>query len=388
MVRLIALSISLASSLLLASNALAQTVKIGLIGTYSGVMAAYGEQVDRAVKLYMKQNADKLPLGVKVELLVRDDDGPLPEKAKSIAQELIVRDHVQLLTGMIWSPNTMAIAPLATEAKIPIVVMNAAASGLTTRSPYIVRFSFTEFQHAYTIGRWAARKYRRASLLTADFVSGHDAEDAFSKGFTEGGGEIVGKVRAPLNSLNYAPYLQRIKDARPDVLYGYVQAGPPATALIKAYADLGLEKAGVKLIGTGTITADEELHNMGEAALGVVTAYHYTATSDRPANKSFTAALAKEYGEIFIPTEMTVAAWDAMDAIYGAIRAQNGRIDPEKTMQILSNYKSANSPRGPIAIDPETRDVVHNEYIREVRRVGGRIVNVEIETIPNVKANK
>jgi len=384
-VRTLATCLAISASLSLSSNALAQTVKIGLIGTYSGVMAAYGEQIDRAVKLYTKQHADKLPPGVKVELLIRDEGGPSPEKAKSLAQELIVRDHVQILTGLLWSPNTLAIAPLATEAKVPMVIMNAAASVITTKSPYIVRFSFTEWLHAYTIGRWSAKKYKRASLMVADFVSGHDAEEAFTKGFTEGGGQVISKVRAPLNSLNYAPYLLRIKDEKPDVLFAYVQAGPPATALVKAYADLGLPKAGVKLVGTGTVAADEELENMGDAVLGVVTAFHYSPMADRPANKAFTAAFAKEYGDKAIPTLISVAAWDAMDAIYTAIREQNGRIDPERTMQILSHYKNANSPRGPISIDPETRDIVQNEYIREARRVGGRIINVEFETIPNAK---
>jgi branched-chain amino acid transport system substrate-binding protein len=383
--RRFATAITLAAALCTAASALAQTVKIGMLATYSGPGAAYGEQMERGMRLYMKQNADQLPRGVKVELVVRDDGGPLPDKAKALAQELIVRDKVQLLTGFVWSPNALAIAPLATEAKVPMVIMNAAASVITTRSPYAVRFSFTEWQHAYTIGQWAAKKYKRAYVLVSDFAPGHDAETAFSKSFTEGGGQIAGTVRTPIQSLNYAPYLQRVRDEKPEVLFVFVPAGQPATAVVKTFADLGLAKAGVKLIGSGNIASDEELDNMGDAVLGVVTAYHYSPTADRPANKAFTAAFAKEYGEKVVPTLMTVAAWDAMDAIYGAIRAQNGRLDPDKTMQILSHYKNAKSPRGPIAIDPETRDVVHNEYIRETRRVGGHIVNVELETIPDVK---
>jgi len=372
-------------SLAALSPAAAQTVKIGVISTYSGPTAVFGEQMERGFRLYMKRNADKLPPGVTVELVIRDDTGPQPDKAKQLAQELIVRDKVQLLTGMMWTPNALAIAPLATEAKIPTVIMNAAASIVTTRSPYFARVSYTEWQHAYPLGQWAAKKYKRASQLVADFAPGHDAEEAFAKGFTEGGGQIVGKVRTPLQTIDFFPFLQRIKDEKPEVLFAFVNSGPRATQLMKAYSDLGLDKAGIKLIGSGNITTDEELNNMGDAALGVVTVYHYSPAADRPANRAFTQAFAKEYGAEVVPTIFTLGGWDGMDALYTAIREQRGRIDPDKTMEILRHYKNPNSPRGPLSIDPETRDVVHNEYIREVRRVGGKLVNYELETIPNVK---
>jgi branched-chain amino acid transport system substrate-binding protein len=367
-----------------APAAMAQTIRVGVISTYSGPTAVFGEQMERGFRLYMKRHADKLPPGVNVELLIRDDGGPQPDKAKQLAQELIVRDKVQLLTGMMWTPNALAIAPLATEAKIPVVIMNAAASVVTLRSPYFVRVSYTEWQHAYPLGQWAAKKYKRASQLVADFAPGHDAEEGFAKGFTEGGGQIVAKVRTPLQTADFYPFLQRIKDERPEVLFAFVNSGPRATQLMKAYSELGLDKAGIRLIGSGNIT-DEELNNMGDSALGVVTVYHYSPAADRPANRVFTEAFAKEYGENVVPTIFTLGGWDGMDAIYTAIREQRGRIDPERTMEILRHYKNPASPRGPIYIDPETRDIVHNEYIREVRRVGGKLVNVELETLPAVK---
>jgi len=363
----------------------AQSVKIGVISTYSGPVAVFGEQMERGFRLYMKEHADKLPPGVKVELVIRDDGGPQPDKAKQLAQELVVRDHVQLLTGMMWTPNALAIAPLATEAKIPTVIMNAAASVVTTRSPYYARVSYTEWQHAYPLGQWAAQKYKRAAQLVADFAPGHDAEEAFARSFTAGGGQIVDKVRAPLQTNDFSPFLQRIKDEKPEVLFAFVNSGPRATQLMKAYSDLGLDKAGIKLIGSGNITTDEELNNMGDAALGVVTVYHYSPAAERPANRAFVDAYHKEYGADAVPTIFSLGGWDGMDAIYTAIREQRGRVDPEKTMEILRHYKNPNSPRGPLAIDPETRDVVHNEYLREVRRVGGKLVNYELETIPNVK---
>ena len=206
-----------------------------------------------------------------------------------------------------------------------------------------------------------------------------------SKGFTEGGGEIVGKVRMPLANPDFVPFMQRVKDAKPDALFVFVPAGRQATAIMKAYGDLGLDKAGIKFIGPGDITTDEELPGMGDVALGVITVHHYSAAAERPANKAFVAACKKEYGEKSVPSFMSVGAWDAMDAIYYVIREQKGKIDPDRTMELLKNYKNPNSPRGPISIDPATRDIVQNEYLREVRKVGGQLANVELETIPAVK---
>jgi len=368
-----------------AAAATAQTIRIGLINTYSGPFASLGDLIDKSVALYMKQNQGRLPPGVKVEILSRDDTGPIPDTAKRIAQELIVRDNVQIITGMIWTPNTAAVAPLVTEAKVPLVVMNAAASVLTTMSPYIVRMSMTLWQSSYPLGQWAAKKYKRAYIMVTDFAPGHDAEAGFTKGFKDGGGEIVGTVRMTIKNPDFAVYMQRAKDSKPEVVFAFVPTGSPATAIIKAYGDLGLKQAGIPLVSTGDITTEEELPNMGELPLGVISAMHYSVAGDRPANKAFVSAWKAAYGENSTPSFIAVGAWDAMDAIFDAIRAQNGKIDPDKTMQFLANWKSAHSPRGPLMIDPKTRDVIQNEYIREVRKVGGKLANVEFETVPNVK---
>jgi branched-chain amino acid transport system substrate-binding protein len=298
---------------------------------------------------------------------------------------MVVRDKIQILTGLVFTPNALAIAPLATEAKLPTAIMNAGASVITTRSPYLARFSFTLWQSSYPLGQWAAKKYKSAYILVSDFGAGHDSEAAFEKGFSDGGGQIVAKVRMPLQSPDFVPFMQRVKDTKPDILFAFIPAGKQATAIMKAYGELGLDKAGIKFVGPGDITTDEELPNMGDVALGALTAHHYSAAADRPANKAFVTAWRKEYGANSTPNFMAVGAWDAMDAIYQAIRQQRGKIDPDQTMEIFRNYRNPNSPRGPIAIDPETRDIVQNEYIREVRRVGGKLVNVEIETIPQVK---
>ena len=369
------------AGVLAATPAAAQTIKIGLISTYSGPGAAQGDQIDKGVKLYMKLNADKLPPGVKIELVQRDDTGANPDVAKRIAQELIVRDKVQLITGIVWTPNLAAIAPLSTEAKVPVMSMNAAGARILTAAPYMSRMSFTLCQSSYPAGQWAAKKYKKAYTAVSDFAPGHEAEGCFTRGFKEGGGEIIGAVRIPFANPDFVPFMQRIKDAKPDVIFAFNPAGKQAAAMMKAYGDLSMEKAGIKYLGTGDIVTDEELAGMGDIALGVTTVHHYSAAADRPANKAFVAAYKKEYGQNLNPGFMVVGAWDAMDAIYAAIRAQGGTIDAQKTADFWKTYKSANSPRGAISIDPETRDIINPEYLREVRKVGGQLANVELETI-------
>jgi branched-chain amino acid transport system substrate-binding protein len=364
-----------------ASSVSAQTVKIGFITSYSGLNGNLGPYMERAVRLYIKQHEKELPPGVKIELITRDDTGPNPDKAKQLAQELIVRDKVNLLAGVIFTPNALAIAPLATEAKVPFVIMNAGTAVITTRSPYIARTSFTLWQSSYPLGTWAAKKFKTAYTLVSDFGPGHDSETAFSQAFEAGGGKIVAKVRVPLQNPDWAAYMQRVKDAKPDTLMVFIPAGKTATAVMKNFSDLGLDKAGIKLIGPGDITTDEELPNMGDVALGVTTMFHYSAAAERPANKAFVAAWKKEYGANEVPNFLSVGSWDGTALIFEMIKQQKGKIDPDRSMEIAKGWKFANSPRGAISIDPETRDIIQPEYLREVRKVGGQLANVEIETI-------
>jgi branched-chain amino acid transport system substrate-binding protein len=337
-----------------ASAAFAQTIKIGFITSYSGLNGNLGPYMERAVRLYIKQHEKELPPGVKIELITRDDTGPNPDKAKQLAQELIVRDKVNMLAGVIFTPNAMAIAPLATEAKVPFVIMNAGTAVITTRSPYIARTSFTLWQSSYPLGTWAAKKYKTAYTLVSDFGPGHDAETAFTQAFKAGGGNVVANVRVPLQN---------------------------ATAVMKNFSDLGLGQAGIKLIGPGDITTEEELPNMGDVALGVTTVFHWSAAGDRPANKAFVAAWKKEFGANETPNFLSVGSWDGTALIFDAIKQQKGKLDPDRTMAIFKAHKNANSPRGPISIDPETRDIIQPEYLREVKKVAGQLVNVELETL-------
>ncbi|HXP75836.1 MAG TPA: ABC transporter substrate-binding protein [Stellaceae bacterium] len=376
---------ALAIAAFTASGAMAQTVKVGIINTYSGPFAEPGELIDRGIMLYMKQHEKDLPPGVKIELIKRDDTGPQPDVAKRLAQELITRDQVQLLAGIVYTPNAMAIAPLVTEAKVPLIVMNASTPVITMKSPYIARVSFTLWHSSYPLGQWAAKHdIKTAYTAVSDYAPGADAEEAFIKGFTEAGGQIVGSVRIPLQNPDFAPYLQKAKDAKPSALFVFVPAGTQAIAVMKAFGDVGLKQAGIKLIGPGDITTDEGLDAMGDAALDVITMGHYSAVGKAPANAAFVQAYQAEFGKDQVPAFEVVGGYDGMAAIFSAVIAQNGKIDPDKTMALLKGWKY-DSARGPIMIDPDTRDIVQNEYVRRVERVNGHLANVELETIPMVK---
>ena len=368
-----------------ASGALAQTVKVGIINTYSGPFAEPGDLIDRGITLYMKQHEKDLPPGVKIELIKRDDTGPQPDVAKRLAQELITRDQVQILAGIVYTPNAMAIAPLVTEAKVPLIVMNASTPVITMKSPYIARVSFTLWHSSYPLGQWAAKHdIKTAYTAVSDYAPGADAEEAFVKGFTESGGQILGSVRIPLQNPDFAPYLQKAKDAKPAALFVFVPAGTQAIAVMKAFSDVGLKQAGIKLIGPGDITTDEGLDSMGDAALDVITMGHYSAVGKAPANAAFVQAYQAEFGKDQVPAFEVVGGYDGMAAIFNVVIAQKGKIDPEKTMALLKGWKY-DSARGPIMIDPDTRDIVQNEYVRRVERVNGHLATVEFETIPMVK---
>jgi branched-chain amino acid transport system substrate-binding protein len=376
---------AIAATALYASGATAQTVKVGIINTYSGPFAEPGSLIDRGITLYMKQHEKDLPPGVKIELIKRDDTGPQPDVAKRLAQELITRDQVQLLAGIVYTPNALAVAPLVTEAKVPLIVMNASTPVITMKSPYIARVSFTLWHSSYPLGQWAAKHdIKTAYTAVSDYAPGADAEEAFIKGFTESGGKIVGSVRIPLQNPDFAPYLQKAKDANPAALFVFVPAGTQAIAVMKAFGDVGLKQAGIKLIGPGDITTDEGLDAMGDVALGVITMMHYSAAGKAPANDAFVKAYQAEFGKDQVPAFEVVQGYDGMAAIYDVIKAQKGKIDPDKTMALLKGWKY-DSARGPIMIDPDTRDIVQNEYLRRVERVNGHLFNVELETIPMVK---
>lgn len=365
----------------------AQTeIKVGVISTMSGPDAQPGDEMNKGIDLYVKEHQKDLPQGVTVTLVYRDDTGANPDVAKRLAQELVTRDHVNFLAGVVWSPNAAAIASIATEAKVPFIIMNAAGAAITRLSPYIIRDSFTLWLVSTPIGQWAAKQgWKKGYTAVTDYAPGFDAEGGFTKGFTDGGGTVVGTVRMPFPTDDYSPFIQRIKDSKPDVAFIFVPAGKKATAVMKAWSDLGLKQAGVSLVTTQDVMLDEELPNMGQVPVGIVSAGTYSNAATRPANQIFLNAWRNAYADKAVPDFLSVGGWDGMAAIFDVIKQTKGKFDGDQAMKILANWKNPDSPRGPIAIDPATRDIVENVYIRRVESVNGKLANVEFDTIPNVK---
>jgi branched-chain amino acid transport system substrate-binding protein len=374
-----------ALALLIAPAALAQQpVKVGLIAPFSGVAADYGKQMEGGIKAYFKLHGDTVN-GRKIEVIVRDTTGPNPEIAKRLAQELITRDNVDFLAGFGFTPEALAVAPIATEAKKPMVVMNAASSVVTTRSPYIARFSMALPQVSAPMATWAAKNgIKKVYTLVADYAPGIDSETAFKNAFTAAGGEIVDSVRVPLRNPEFAPFVQRIKDAKPEAVFMFVPAGEQSIAFMKAFEERGLAKAGIRVIATGDLTDDDVLQSMGEPVLGVITSHHYSAAHDSPENKAFVKAFKEVNKDLPRPNFMGVGGYDGMAAIAEVVKKLGNTIDGDKAMEILKNFK-AMSPRGPISIDPATRDIVQTVYIRRVQKVGSEYYNVEFDKFPDVK---
>ncbi len=368
------------------TGASAQTIKIGVINSYTGFVAEPANEGQKGADLYFKLHQKDLPPGVKIDLLKRDDTSN-PEVGKRLAQDLITRDHVQLLTGIVLSPVAAAVAPLTAEAKVPLVISYAAAGVAIPRlSPYVVRVTFTLWQQAYPMGKWAAQQgWKTAYTAVTDFIAGHDAEAGFTRAFTDAGGKIVGADRFPPANPDFTPFVQRIKDAKPQVAYIFVPAGTQATAMMRAISDLGLRQAGITIASTQDLVPDEELPNMGDTPLGLITAGTYSVAGKRPANAAFLADWKQAYGDKSIPDFFSVDGWDGMAMIFEMIKATKGNFTADQAMDFFKNWKDPNSPRGPIMIDPETRDIVQNVYIRKVEKVDGKLANVEIATIPMVK---
>ncbi len=354
--------------------------KIGLILPMTGPFASTGKQIEAAARLYMAQNGDTVG-GKKVELIVKDDTGT-PDVTKRIAQELVVNEKVNVLAGFGLTPLAFATAPIATQSKTPLVVMAAATSSITEASPYIIRTSFTLPQAAVAIADWAPKNgVKKVVTLVTDFGPGIDAEKFFKDRLTFNGGQVTESLRVPLRNPDFAPFLQKVRDAKPDAVFAFVPSGAGA-ALMKQFAERGLDKAGIKLIGTGDVTDDDILNAMGDVAVGVVTSHHYSTAHPSAVNKKFVDAFSKANPNLR-PNFMAVGGYDGMRVIYEAAKATKGGTGDA----LLAAMKGQifESPRGPMFIDAQTRDVVHNIYIRKVEKKDGQLYNVEFDTIKDVK---
>ena len=363
--------------------ALAQdkTFKVGLILPLTGPFASTGKQLESAARLYMAQHGDTVA-GKKVVLIVKDDTA-VPDITKRLAQELIVTDKVHVLAGFGLTPLAFATAPIASQSKTPMVVMAAATSSVTQASPYIVRTSFTVPQVVTVLADWASKNnIKRVVSLVTDYAPGIDSEKYFKEQFVANGGTVVETLRVPLRSPDFAPFLQKVRDIKPDALFAFVPSGA-GSVLMKQFAERGLDKAGIRMIAEGSVTDDDILNSMGDVALGVVTTHHYSAAHNSPLNKKFVEAYQKANNGMR-PNFMAVGAYDGMRVIYEALKATKGDTTGDTLLAAMKG-QIFESPRGPMFIDAQTRDVVHNIYVRRVERQNGQLYNVEIATVPDVK---
>jgi branched-chain amino acid transport system substrate-binding protein len=357
------------------------TVKIGALLPMTGQQQSTGVQIAAAIRLYIAQNGDTVA-GKKIQVIFKDD-GAVPDNSKRLAQELIVNDKVNFVVGFGVTPAALAVAPLSAEAKIPQIVMAAGTSIITERSPYIVRTSFTLPQSTVIMANWALKNgVKKVVSMVSDFAPGIDAEGSFKETFAKGGGQILESIRVPLANPDFAPFLQRARDAKPDAVFIFVPSGQGGT-FVKQFIERGLDRAGIKIIGPGDVTDDDLLNGMGDQVIGTVTAHMYSAAHPSQQNKAYVAAFKKANPNLR-PNFMSVGGYDGMHLIYEALRKAGGTSDGDSLVAAMKGM-AWESPRGPISIDPETRDIIQNVYMRKVEKVDGELYNVEFETFPNVK---
>ncbi|MES2399436.1 MAG: ABC transporter substrate-binding protein [Pseudomonadota bacterium] len=358
--------------------------RVGVVASMSGVYGVGGQQIQNGINTYFKQNSGEVA-GKKVVIIYRDTAGPNPDVAKRLAQELITRDKVDALAGFDFTPSALAVAPLATQAKIPMVVMNAATSIITTRSPYIVRTSFTTAQTSYPLGQWAAKQGLKNIYVTVgDFAPGIEAATWFKKGFTEAGGKIVGEVKLPITSFEYGPFLQKVKDEKPDAVFAFLPVGEPVILYYKAWADRGLDKSGIKLLSAEGWIDPDVLRVAGKSSVGAISTGFYTPSNPSARNKAFLQTYREVAGDKIEPNYLTVGAYDGMAVIFEALKRTRGVADGDKIIDAMKGL-SINSPRGPMSIDKDTRDVINTVYVRKVELVKGAPVAVDFDKFEAVK---
>ena len=360
-----------------------ETIKIGIIAAYSGQFADTVQQIDNGIRLYMKEHGDTVA-GRKIEIIRRDSGGPNPDVSKRLAQELVVRDKVDILAGFTTSPEALAAADVSAASQKLMVSMNGTASVLTTKSPYVVRTSFTLPQVAQALGLWAATKggIKKAYTMVTDFGPGIDGEQYFQRGFKQAGGEIIGSVRTPLANPDFSPIVQRIKDANPESIFVFVPGGSQPAALGKAFADRGVDPNKVKIMSSGEAVDETAIKSLGELAIGRLSAQHYDFNHQSPKNQAFVKAYNAEFKRN--PDFFSVGGYDGMHLIYEALKKTGGKADGESLAKAAKGMQWE-SPRGPMLIDPDTGGVVQTVYIRRVEKVGDKIVNVDIDKVENVK---
>ncbi|MEW6643101.1 MAG: ABC transporter substrate-binding protein [Pseudomonadota bacterium] len=362
-----------------ATAASADVIKVGVIGTMSGPYALFGQNFKMGIDAWVAEHGNKVGEH-QIEFVYRDEESPNPAKSKALAQELLVKEKVQYLAGLYFTPDALAVAPLLEEAKTPLVVLNAATSMIVEKSPYIVRTSFTMWQNTVPAAKVAkSAGSKKVAIAVSDYGPGIDAETAFRKTFEAEGGTVAESIRMPLNTTDFGPIMQRIKDSGADTIFTFLPAGPPTLGFVKAYIDNGLKVAGVKLMSTGDVVTEPDLPNIGDNGIGILSTYHYAVSHPSAENKAFLEQITKGGGKLDEVTMTSVAAYDGARLIYKMIEATDGKRDPDKAIAAVKGM-SWTSPRGPVSIDPATRHIRQNVYLREVAKEGGKLINKEIQT--------
>jgi branched-chain amino acid transport system substrate-binding protein len=363
----------------------ADPVKIGLLLPFSGPFADFGQQIGNGIELWRRQHGTTVA-GREIVLLKRDANGVDPAQTRRFVQELVTREKVDFLAGFGLTPDAMAAAPIGTEARVPMVVMNAATGYITERSPYFVRVSFTLAQLVAPLGQWApGNGIRRVFVAVSDYAPGHEAADAFTRAFVAAGGEVIGETRIPLQNLEFAAYVQRIADARPDGVFLFLPSGQLPLNFMRQFVQFGLAASGIRLLGATEIIDDTVIATLGEAVIGALSVQNYSYAHPGARNRDFVAAYAAAFGPHPRPNFMSVAGYDGMAAIHAVIDRLGGTIDGDRAIEAFKGL-TLDSPRGPIEIDAESRDLIESVYIRRVERVDGDIVNREILEFPRVRA--
>lgn len=366
-----------------AFSARADEIRIGVIASFSGPYSNWGKNIQEATDYFLAQSDGKLS-GHTIKVIYRDVGGNNPARARQLAEELVVRDKVQYLAGLEFTPTALAVADVATQAKVPTIVNNSGTSGILARSPYMLRAGYTQWMVATPLAKWVAEQGgKKVFLAAADYAPGIDAINSFRKAFTDAGGTISGELKIPMNTTDFSTYMQKIKEANPEYLYMFMPVGPLSVAFIKSFVERGLGSSGIKLLATAE-TEESELPAYGDAATGIVTALHYSAAGTDAANVAFVTGLQKKYGADRMPNVASISAWDSMKMIAEMIRATDGKADGDKAIASIKGF-AWDSPRGPVKVDPETRELIQNVYIRRIEKVNGKYVNKPFKTYGAVR---
>jgi len=361
-------------------------LKIGVLSAFTtaGSQSTAGLQLETALAVFQKNHGDTIA-GRKLEFIKRDTTGPNEDVVKRLATELVISDNVDMIIGLSFSPDILTVGPVSTQAKKPVFVINGSTDNVIAKAPYIARFSSQNGQMTYALAQWARKaRINTAFNLTTDYLTGIDAAKTFGTFFEAAGGKIVGETRPPLLSKEFSPYIQRVKDSKPDAMFCFLGAGENTPLFLKEFNQLGLNAAGIKILAIGSVVEDDALDSDPDEAIGLISVFNYAGELDTKANKQFLKDVAALKGPKFRPNFSAYATYDVLTALYSVVAAQNGNIDPDRTMALIKGFKG-DGPRGPFIIDPQTRDLVANMYIRRVEKKNGRLVNTIIATVPMVR---